>query len=166
MIFFATSFIFLFQIELINITPHELLPWSDRSHDRMFSRFEVFGRVSILRAVTAADMSARETHPQCYPAIPRTRTILAYSHVFRGHFVDLILMMAFSLCHIPQYNKTPYLCGVFCYAALWNECSDIECCELTLRTRRTTVLCHESRCSIMSTQGEDRRATSRMTTEE
>ena len=79
----------------------------------MVGRFEVFGRMSILRTVAAADMSARETHPQRYPAVPCYETVFTHRHVFRGHLTDLILMMAFSLCHMgTSITKHPAIRGV------------------------------------------------------
>ena len=74
----------------------------------MAGRFEVFGRVLVLRAVAAANMAADEAHPQVHPGVPDLDTLLANRNVFRVHIADLVFVRTGFLWHSINCSKWPF----------------------------------------------------------
>jgi hypothetical protein len=87
----ACSFLFrgvkLFQEPFVNVAPDELLAGRNGFHDRMAGRFVMFGRVFVLRAITAADVAADQALTQVDPRIAERDAFSADRDVFRMEVV-------------------------------------------------------------------------------
>src|SRR5260370_34045 len=83
---------------LIDVTPDPILSRLEGLNDRMVGRVEMPGGVLVLRIVTAAYMSTRETEAQVYPGISDFQTVLT-SIGARCDVLYLIKMRA-ALCHV------------------------------------------------------------------
>jgi hypothetical protein len=66
---------------------------------------EMFCGVFVFRAVTTADMAAREAHPQVYPRVADLHALLANRDVFR--------MDIFYLADVGARISYDYLGGIF-----------------------------------------------------
>ena len=83
---------------LIDITPDPILSRLEGLNDRMGGRVEMPGGVLVLRIVTAAHMSTRETEAQVYPGISDFQTVL--TSIGARCDVLYLIKMRTSLCHV------------------------------------------------------------------
>ena len=73
--------------QLINVTPAPILARLERLDHGMVRRMKMLCRVSILRIVAAADVTARDAKSQMNPPVARFQTLFTTVRRFRSNVV-------------------------------------------------------------------------------
>src|SRR5689334_2118654 len=75
---------------LVDVAPAPILVRLEALHHGMLRRVEMLGRVLTGRLIAAADMAAKQAHPQMDPVAVRLQAFLATLRGTRGHGSNLI----------------------------------------------------------------------------
>src|SRR4029077_1589989 len=86
------------ELYLVHETPSPIFTRLKRTHDRMLGGVKMFGRMLVLRRVTAADVPADHAQAQVHPPVAHLQTLFATLRV-RLDLGDLIQMRAVR--HFP-----------------------------------------------------------------
>jgi hypothetical protein len=98
----------LLERHLVHETPHPVLSWLERLHDRVLGLVEMLRRVLVLRRIAASHVSADQTETQMHPGIACLQAVFAALRA-RRNIPDLAEMGADFLRRLLLSHPDKYM---------------------------------------------------------